>query len=214
MQHPDLDRVMSGLAWIRDARENLLEALYPGTPVPAQPLDPLGLDLQALRDAEARVECMERSETTLGESPAPIRLDVFDVLVDITRRAYLNAWAVHQASGHPWLYSPDSTITDPQPWLGYIHFGINQLGHEEKHHWLVDEIGRNADELISRIIRVLGLIHDGQTIAARVPGVRASPPGGSAPFRAARGAIVCESGTCEASTSKWWWRRPVWPIKE
>lgn len=83
---PSPHRIIDDINWLLDAWDPLREARIKGTPRPWKMADTTP-EQRAQADARARAEKTERGAFVLGESPAPIHLDVLDQILDVGIRA-------------------------------------------------------------------------------------------------------------------------------
>lgn len=69
-------------------RELLRASLHKGTPRPQRTAPATPPDVLAARDATAHTERLERAGTALGEHPAPLHVDVLDLLGELDQLPY------------------------------------------------------------------------------------------------------------------------------
>lgn len=154
------------LAEIADHALDLFHAAIPGTPPPwTEPT--LTPEARAEADARARLERIERSELGMGESPAPCRVDVLDVILEVTVYADAVACQCATAVGLPTPPPAASAYADPRPHLAFIRAHLADAWNAEPD-WAASW-ARQAASLAKEVARVLRLVRDGQVLKAECP---------------------------------------------
>lgn len=158
--------VRRDLLWIADRWADVHESRLKGTARPwrAPQVSP---DTRSELDAQARLEKADRIGLTMGESPAPVHVDVLDTLADILMRADMLHDHIAQTLGVERLDPAPSAFADPKPYLAFIGEHLADFAAD-------DTDGLNAVSDLARELRedmaaVLGEIADGQTLDALCP---------------------------------------------
>ena len=225
---------LDAITELRTAIDWLVASLLPGTEQPYRPPS-MSADARAERDRLARLERLERSNLAPGETPAPLDLDIADLLAEILTFADTTAervcWAVHRPVDEP----PRSAFADPGPALRLITGNLRLAATVDS--GLPRFVEERCDELVTRAHTILGLLGDGQLLdvvcpwcggrrddapvgGAKTMRVRAQLPPGQAMSKVdpkdVRWLVVCESGSCEPPPAECGERlrgRPAWPLK-
>ncbi len=204
------------LLWLADHVTDITDARLKGTQRPwQQPADLTPTQAEA-RDVQAASERADRSVLSIGEHPAPLHLDVLDLLVDLLATADDLAERVAQAAGVERLPPAASAMADPTPYLRHAaeHLAAavmydQQLGHH---------VEAEAVRLRYDVAKALGEFVYGQRLLALCPWCRGGAEQGfTLRVREVHGhpAVVCESGTCEppeADCGNWHRGLPAWPL--
>jgi hypothetical protein len=217
---------------LQTAIEWLTAVLLPGTHKPYRPPS-MTPDARAERDRLARLERLERSGIAPGETPAPLDLDVADLLSEILSAADELADLVSDTARVARMPSAPSAFTDPEPYLIHV---TDLLPACRKSPVVVRSVEVRCDELTRRAHETLGLLGDGQVLDVVCPWcdgrmadrpvggvktlrVRAQLPAGRPMARVdpaeVRWLVVCESGTCSPEPADCGERvrgRPAWPL--
>lgn len=164
----------------------LAASLLPGTARPWQPPQ-MSAEKRAELDAKARLERHATSDVVvheivpLGESPAPMDLDVMDLLVDCLTAADELAVLVADSARSVHLPAATSAYADPTPYLNLV---LDQLGNVGRcteacalpggcGHPLARDVlatvHARCESLVFRARSQLGLVTDGQLLDARCP---------------------------------------------
>lgn len=210
------------LMYLADHAGDLIEARFRGTPRPwkqAGDLDAAQRAEQLERDAAER---RDRNPLSIGEHPAPMHVDVSDVLVDLLMTADDIAEQVAQAAGVDRLPYASSAFADPEPYLR--HAARHLAMAYEADPSLQGGVKEDAERLRKLVATHLGEVLAGQ----RVPGLCPWCNGGleqrqtlrirfvrPAPTLDPVPAAVCESGVCEPPDSDvgvWAGNCPAWPL--
>src|SRR4051794_34388043 len=211
----DLTAANAAITELRHVLDWLAANLLPGTAKPYR-TPQLSTEKRAERDAEARLERLERVGIAPGESPVPLDLDVADLLAEIMATADDLADRVALAAWRPVGAPAGSAFADPSPCLDVIVAALPVAAVRDP--GLPGLIEGRCDGLIYRAHRLLGLLGDGQLLNAVCPwcGGRTSgaPVGGAKTMRVraqlppgrrsvtqvdpkdVRWFVVCESGLC------------------
>lgn len=226
-------QALTDLDFLAEFWPDLDDAISPGTRRP-RTVTPLTHSQQALRDAAARLEQLERSSAAPGESPAPIDIDALDLVSEIGAAADTLARELGYLTRCPGLPPIPSLYADPLRWLDYTGRRLAELdgmytGYDGDNLAFVDALIEQANAVIRRLAQkvalTLGMVFDGQTIHAICPWCDGTtdhaPTGGEHTWRVrllpgSLIAIVCESGWCEPpdhQVGTWWGSKPVWPIE-
>lgn len=213
---------------IRDL--NLLESLYPdlvearlkGTPRPwREPT--MSTEQRAAADRLAREERLERDYCP-GERPAPLHIDVLDVLVDLLCVADETHEHVAQTAGVERLPYASSAFADPTPYLAFIRQHITAATEADP--GMATVVEDNFRHLIQDVTSALALLRDGQTLKAPcfVCGGKTpeTPVGGAFTLRVTTlpdetPAVVCRNPLCapsEQDCGTWHRGAPAWPLQE
>jgi hypothetical protein len=105
------------LFWLADHADDLLESRYKGTARPwREPAehDPERREQARQHDAAERAE---RTDSAIGEHPAPVHVDTLDLLVDLLATADDLAERIAQAAGVDRLPYPTSSFASAEPYL-------------------------------------------------------------------------------------------------
>ncbi|MGI5485179.1 hypothetical protein [Microtetraspora malaysiensis] len=228
-----LEDARADLDWVAEYWPDLIEARLPlATARPRQPRM-ISPDIRAARDALARLERQERTGLALGESPAPMDVDVLQTALDLVVRADDLAAAVAEHAGVPMLPPPRSIADhrggpafapsveggfDARPYLAYASVHLT----EDLAEWAASA----ARRMVEQVAGALGMVYDGQELAVVCPwcaGITADrPDGGEHTWRVRtlpgdQVAIVCESGSCSPplrEVGTWWQGAPCWPLPD
>lgn len=220
---------------LRDVIDWLAASLLPGTAKPYR-APQMSAEKRAELDALARQEWRERSGIAPGETPPVYDLDIADLLSEILTAADSLAdrvcWAVQRPVDPPAV----SAFADPTPRLDLIADYLRTAVVTDP--GIVPVIEDTCDGFIFRAHSLLGLVGDGQLLAATCPWcagrtarhpvggartlrIRAQLPAGVRTVtkvdpKEVRWLVVCESGTCEPPAAQCGERlrgRPAWPLK-
>lgn len=223
--------IRQDLRWVRDRWEDVHEMRLRGTPRPwREPT--ISPEARAELDRQARIEKVDREGLTMGESPAPVHVDVLDVLSDILMRADMLAEHMAQTIGVERLDHADSAFADAAPFLTFIDLHLTVFIEDDADG--LEAVSQVARELKSEMAQVLGEIYDGQLLSGLCPFCdgrdERHPTGGARTLKVRlvwlprpedrdhhEPCIVCTSGTCEPSESEcglWVKGAPAWPLAE
>lgn len=204
------------LLWLADRAHDIAEARLKGTSRPWQQPADLEPDKREERDAHARLERAERSTLSIGEHPAPLHLDVLDLLVDLLATADDLAEKVAQAAGVDRMPPAASATADPEPYLR--HAAAHLAAAIEADSQLGKYVEEEASRLRYDVAKHLGEFTYGQRLMALCPWCHGGiHQGYTLRVREVQGipAVVCESGTCEppeADCGTWLGNKPAWPL--
>ncbi len=205
------------LLWLADRSPDLRDARFKGTSRPWQQPADLDAGQRAERDAAARVERAERDVSAIGEHPAPLHLDVHDLLTDLLSTADDLAERVAQAAGVERLPPALSAMADPEPYLR--HAAAHLAAAVEVDGELGRYVETRAADLRYAVAAMLGEFAHGQTLKGHCPFC-----GGGTERRYTlrvreyehEAVVVCESGTCEPSEADcgiWVRGNPAWSLQ-
>jgi hypothetical protein len=221
-----LTHVIETLDWLIEYWPDVLEARLPLATRRPWHASELGEHAQAERDAQARAERIERSVLGLGESPAPVDVNVLSTILDVLvtaddLAAELTEWGVA-----PILAPPGWGHLDARPYLARARAclvaELEDLGEPGPWHELAEHAVRRMYE---QVARCLSMLYTGQLVRVICPwcGGRTpeEPVGGAYTWRVhelpgGQVAIVCH-GICEPPAREvgtWWGGQPCWPISE
>lgn len=203
--------VVADLTWAAEYWPDLVEARLPmSTPRPWRQTA-LDTEARAERDAQARLERIERSALSFGESPAPVDVAILQTALDLLVDADDLAAAAAEHLGLPPLPSPGPGDLDARPYLRFAAARLAELD-DEWAEWAAPVARRMA----AKIAQALCMVYDGQTLDVVCPWCSEAAvwrvqelPGGIV-------AIVCH-GVCEPPAREvgtWWGGRPVWSIQD
>ena len=207
---------LGGLWWLGSRTHDIAEARLKGTSRPWQQPADLDPSQRAERDAQARLERAERDVGAIGEHPAPLHLDVLDLLVDLLATADHLAERIAQAAGVERMPPAASAMADPEPYLRYA--AAHLAAAIESDELLGVVVEHEASRLRYDVAKHLGEFVYGQRLACLCPfcdgGIEKRQ---TLRVREVRGipSVVCESGTCEPSEAEcgtWLGSKPAWPL--
>ncbi|MFI6904869.1 hypothetical protein ACIBKY_26650 [Nonomuraea sp. NPDC050394] len=222
-----MTNVVETLDWLIAYWPDLLDARLPmATPRPWQQSE-VSATVRAERDAQARVERIERSTFGLGQSPAPVDVSVLQTALDVMVRADDLAAELTEWSIAPPPAPPAHGQLDARPYLEHIR----ALLLEEQRD-LEDEPGPWAalaeptlTRMYEQVARCLAMLYTGQTVRVVCPwchGVDVEHPAGGAwtwrvvELPGGQVAIIC-TGVCEPplrEVGTWWGGQPCWPLRD
>ena len=190
--------IQADTQWLLDAWDPLQEARTKGTPRPWKETTAT-IEQQATLDAEARAEKAERGAFVLGDSPAPLHLDILDRLLNIqaTTRAIARAIADTTFDSQALVYLTRTKNPSSIQLLEYIHTTITRLV-EPRHQQVLDDTQEAIHQLRMRTAGHFAELVDGKTLKAQCPWCGAS----KLRFRLLgqthpEFVIRCESGLCQ-----------------
>ena len=204
------------LEWLAAHTADIVDARLKGTSRPWQMPPDLNPEQREERDAHARAERADRTAHALAEAPAPLHLDVLDLLVDLLATADDLAERIAQAAGVERMPPAASASADPEPYLRHAITHLpTAISVDQQLGWHVE---KEASRLRYDVAKHLGEFVYGQRLMAPCPWCRGGVQQGyTLRVREVHGeaAIVCESGTCEppeADCGTWTSGRPAWPL--
>jgi hypothetical protein len=220
--------VLRDLAWLEEMWPDLLESRIPGTDRPwREPT--LSPEMRAELEERDRHEREARGPECLGESPAPVHVDVLDTLSDLLMAMDLLHEHVAQTAGLDRLPSASSAFGDPAPYLAFVR--VNLAAAIEADDEILDAAADKCAEQVRAISRSLSLLTDGQTLKAVCPWCRGvtphTPAGGAFTLRVRMirdpradagpddqvAAVVCGNDLCDPPDADCGHRdrgRPAW----
>lgn len=214
----------SDLVWLAEHTPDITEARLKGTARPWQQPADLTPEQRRSQSDRAAVERAERTTAAIGEHPAPLHLDVLDLLVDLLCVADDIAEQVAQAAGVDRLPPASSAFADPEPYLRYAAQHLAAAYDADP--GLEGGVVEDARRLRTEVARHLGELTTGQVLQAECPwchGFTADHPQGGAftlRVRTLPGdltAVVCQNDLCDppdGDCGNRWRGRPAWPIHE
>lgn len=148
---------------------DLNQAIAPGTRRP-RTATRLTHDQEALRDAAAHLEQLERSASAPGESPAPLDIDALDLVSEIGAAADTLARELAIATRCPKLAPIPSLYADPLRWLDFAGHRLAELDAfaAEAEQALNDELDRMHAEAERQAAEIGQALHEGLTDARRL----------------------------------------------
>jgi hypothetical protein len=206
------------LWWLATHVDDLLESRLKGTPRPwREPAqhDPEQREQARRHDAQERAE---RTDSAIGEHPAPVHVDTLDLLVDLLATADDLAERIAQAAGVDRLPSPASSFVSAEPYLRHAAAWLQPATDVLPP--LLDYVAEQAARLRSLVAVHLHELTVGQRLRAVCPWCKGGIQGGfSLRVRklADQTVIVCESGTCEPPEADSGIRHrghPAWSVNE
>lgn len=198
------------IEWIIRYWPNFMDSRLIGTPRPwKQPT--ISPERQAELDAEARDEKLEHGAFVLGESEAPLHLDVLDKAHTLARRIQDVALELSDQIGSNLARHQ---YPDMVPLLWYINGHMGKAGNE-----LWNKIRRETADVRAVIAGHFGSVYNGQRLKTECPWcckeqlfIRLIGP-----EHDTQPVVVCESGVCEpedADCGKSYRGNPCWPFYE
>lgn len=212
----------------------LTASLLPGTHRPYR-TPTLTAEVRAERDRQARLERLERIGVAPGETPAPLDLDIADLLSEILAAADRLADEACDSVGKDRLPPASSAFADPTPYLTLLSSLLPDIGLASPA--FLRHVEATCDDLVQRAHSQLGLLGDGQLLAAFCPWcggrddthpvggartlrIRAQlPPGANAAQARPQDVewwVVCEGQRCDpppADCGTWLRGRPAWSLR-
>lgn len=218
--------VIETLDWLVEYWSDLLEARMPLTTSQPRHAGDLSTAARAERDEQARAERIERSTLAIGESPAPVDINVLSTILDVLVRADDLAADLTEWGVAPVLAPPGWGQLDAVPYLARIRAcllaEIHDLDEPGPWHELAE---LQVHRMYEQTARCLAMLYTGQTVRVLCPWCGGhtpeSPAGGAWTWRVhelpgGQIAIVCH-GICEPpqrEVGTWWGGAPCWPISE
>jgi hypothetical protein len=221
--------VLRDIAWLEDTWEDLLESRIPGTARPwREPT--LSPEQRERADQLAQDERAARGPDAIGEAPAPVHVDVLDVLSELLMTFDLLHEHMAQVVGRERLPSAPSAYADPSPYLRFV--AQNLAAAMEADPEILDAVSDKCRTQVEAVSVSLSLLRDGQTLKAPCPFCRGvtphTPGGGSFTLRVRMirdpragslpgdevAAVVCHNDTCTPPDAECGNRhrgRPAWP---
>ena len=218
--------ILRDLTWLEEMWPDLVESRIPGTDRPwREPT--ITPERRAELDELAKAEKEARGPECLGESPAPVHVDVLDVLSDLLMAMDLLHEHVAQTAGLDRLPSAPSAYADPSPYLRFIREHLAAAAEVDEE--VVDAAADKCREQVDAVSHSLALLRDGQTLKAPCPWCRGvtphTPAGGAFTLRVRiipwledeTAAVVCHNDACDPPEAECGTRhrgRPAWPSWE
>jgi hypothetical protein len=241
---PRIAVVRRDLAWLLRYAPDLGGARVPGTrrhwtqPGRGDPEQRRRRELEAAADLAAR---RAHGMAAIGASPAPLRLDASEALVDVLATVEQLTDRAAQSLGRDRPPPAQSAFADPAPYLQLLHdlAGLLATDPQPEARALFHDLAGDAARLCRTVARVLGMVEDGLVLDADCPWCRQSRVlrytvdehhaercdrtcqapwwSGDVPLASCwRDAlIVCTSGVCEprdADREALWRGLPAWSV--
>lgn len=201
------DLIGTHASWISEAWPALHESRLKGTPRRWKQTD-LATDRLQQLDAAHRAEKRAAGAPSGADSPAPLHLDVLDLLLDIDHTSRYGARIIQ-------AHTLDDPPTDTIGRLGYIATNASTLDpHDDDTRRIEEQLRQHRAAITKQWAEVV----DGQRLKAACPWCQ----GHQLYFRAIGGeaqteiVVTCETGTCEPGDDAgvWYRGRPCWPMHE
>ncbi|MFI6814446.1 hypothetical protein ACIBG7_18690 [Nonomuraea sp. NPDC050328] len=220
--HPTIET----LEWISEYWPDLLDARLPMATRRPWRQSEIGAEARAVRDAEARLERILRTDLAPGETPSPLDVTILQTAFDLLVDADDLAGRLADDELLPKPPSPGYGSLDIRPYLDFVraclvaeHEDLGEpgewAGHAHQTLWRMYET----------VARTLGMAYTGQTVRAVCPwcsGRTAEHPEGGqhtwlvVEMPGDQIAIMC-TGQCEPPqrvVGTWWSGQPCWPITQ
>jgi hypothetical protein len=205
------------LYWLADHSADLAEMRLKGTPRPWQQAAQWDAEAREAADYAAATERAERSPMALGEHPAPLHLDVLDLLVNVVAEADRIAEVVAQVAGVDRMASASSPFIDPAPYFRHAARWLHQAAEADP--VIGARVELDAARLRLEVSRALGITQRLAPLEAACPwcggGVAAARTLYIRETRDGRAVVVCQSGACEppeADCGERWRGHPAWDV--
>lgn len=190
--------IQANTQWLLDAWDPLHEARTKGTPRPWKETT-LTPEQQNTLDIEARQEKLDHGAFVLGESPAPLHLDILDRLLNIqnTTREIARQIADTLHDSPTLVYLTRTRNPNPVYLIGYIQHNAPRLT-EPRHQQVLDDTETTTSTLRARTTGFFSQVYDGKTLKTECPWcggykLRIRIIGHQQP----EPVIRCETGLCE-----------------
>jgi hypothetical protein len=162
---PTLTTALDALRVVHDRWPDLENARIKGTRRPRLSMRrTMTSQARAEMDARARVERVEADDYAPGFSPAPLHVDVLDVMAGILMAADVLHGQVAQELGHDRLDAAPSAYADARPYLAYVIELLPHCGPA-----LREEAITKAETMQASLLLTLGEVFDGQELDAVCP---------------------------------------------
>lgn len=155
--------------WLLDAWDPLHEARTKGTPRPWKETE-ISIEQQAALDTQARLEKQEHGAFILGESPAPLHLDILDRLINIqnTTREIARQIADTLYDGPTLVYLTHTRNPNPIYLMQYIQTNTPRLT-EPRHQQVLDDTHTTLQELRAKTATYFAELVEGKHLKAACP---------------------------------------------
>ncbi len=205
------------VAWLALHCDDLADARHRGTPRAWIEPPKWQADKRAEADALASAERREKSPMAPGEHPAPLHVDVLDVMVDVLAIADDLAEQTAQLVGVERLPPAPSAVASAEPYLRLILTHLAAVAEADE--GLLEEIALQAGRLRREVTAAIGdNVGSGQRMSC--PWCRGGPERDRTLVLRDSGhgeaLIVCESGVCEPgddNVGAWHRGLPAWPYR-
>lgn len=193
-------------AWIADAWPALNESRLKGTPRRWHETE-LTTQQRAQREAQHRAEKRAAGAPAGADSPAPLHLDVLDLMQDIARTTRHTTRLIQAGN----LTTPPTNTNDQ---LRYIAAHAHTLDDDPHTHHAAQQMHNHRQHINRQWAQVV----DGQRLKAGCPWCRqhALYFRSIGPEHSAEMVIRCESGVCnpQEDAGTWYGGKPCWPFHE
>lgn len=211
--------VVANLEWVIEYWPDLIEARLPLATKPLRQTRTISKEEIVLRDAAAQIERYFRNPLSWGESPAPVDVNVLQILFDVVVHADDLAAELGPVTLCPILAPPGLGELDARPWLRYSLARLQELPEEwAEYAWpLIERIHQRA-------AHALAMLYHGQTVKVVCPWCQGrtdeDPVGGAHTWKVEvlpnnHVAIICHGVNCNPPAEHvgtWLWGKPCWPI--
>lgn len=201
------------LWWLAEHADDLAEARFRGTPRPWRQVDEDATTAEQHRQRDA-LERAERTGMAIGEHPAPLHLDVLDVMVELLATADDLAERVAQCVGADRLPPASSSMASSEPYLRLAAAHLRAVSDTDP--GLLDYIAEHAARLRSQVTSSLALLATGQRLSAACPWCHTDRALVVREGRDGEALVVCESDVCEpgdGNVALWHGTRPAWTVR-
>jgi hypothetical protein len=162
---PDLAATLDALQTVHDRWPDLEDARLKGTRRPHLSMRrSLTAQARAEMDARARIERAEADDHAPGFSPAPLHVDVLDVMANVLMWADALHGQVAQEVGHDRLDPAPHAYADARPYIAYTIELLRHCGPT-----LREEAAVRAEMMQAAMLMTLGEVFDGQELDAVCP---------------------------------------------
>lgn len=211
-----INTATDNLEWILDRWEQLMETRLPGTPRPWKQPE-LSREQREEMDRQARIEKIEHGAFVLGESEAPLNLDVLDKAGRITTTVQSLAYRMAQELRHDAMavLAARAHYTGPQALIGYLAAHVLETSEETQ-----ERVRRTTQRIRAIMANHFAEVFDGQRLKTDCPWCHKpkmfirmiGPEHDRIPI------IACESGVCDPPSADCGPKRirgnPFWPFHE
>lgn len=211
--------VAANLEWVIEYWPDLIESRMPLTTKPLRQTRTITGEEKDLLDAAEHLERYFRNNLSWGESPAPVDVDILQVLLDVVVHADDLAAELGPPVCCPILAPPALGVLDARPWLSYSLARLHELDDDwSAYVWPV------VEKIYKRTAAALAEIYTGQTVKIVCPWCSGrtveQPVGGAHTWQVEvlpnnQVAIICHGTNCNPPADMvgtWLWGKPCWPI--
>jgi hypothetical protein len=163
------DNTQADTQWLLNAYDPLHEARIKGTPRPGKETT-ITPEQRNQLDIQARIEKQEHGAFVLGESPAPLHIDILDRLLHIQKTTHHLATQIATALQDTTTntYLTNVKNTDPIHLLQYINTSIPKLT-EPRHQQALDDTEKHLRDLKHQTAAYFSEIIEGKQLKAECP---------------------------------------------